>query len=172
MLLKKIKTDTLFKVDGFKMWLSGRTGGQLIFKCANQLVLSGEDTKVLKKVVKFVQKRKENKDYKLNENDEVTKDKLEHLYNTFLDKLENSVYGVRMGTQANTLKEKKDTFLKLDIEISTLLIESTAVSITTSLIAELAKRKIKVIFCDEKRKCWLWSYGNLNIMKKCSWWMC
>jgi CRISPR-associated endonuclease Cas1 subtype II len=36
-------------------------------------------------------------------------------------------------------------------EISTLLIESTAVSITTSLLAELTKKKIKVIFCDEKR---------------------
>ena len=36
-------------------------------------------------------------------------------------------------------------------EIFTILIESTAVSLTTSLIAELAKRKIKVIFCDEKR---------------------
>ena len=36
-------------------------------------------------------------------------------------------------------------------EISTILIESTAVSITTSLLAELAKRIIKVIFCDEKR---------------------
>ena len=36
-------------------------------------------------------------------------------------------------------------------EISTVLIESTAVSLTTSLLAELAKRKIKVIFCDEKR---------------------
>lgn len=36
-------------------------------------------------------------------------------------------------------------------EISTVLIESTAVSITTSLLAELAKKKIKVIFCDEKR---------------------
>lgn len=36
-------------------------------------------------------------------------------------------------------------------EIGTLLIESTAVSLTTSLLAELAKRKVKVIFCDEKR---------------------
>ena len=36
-------------------------------------------------------------------------------------------------------------------EISTILIESTAVSITTSLIAELAKRKIKVIFCVQKK---------------------
>ncbi len=36
-------------------------------------------------------------------------------------------------------------------EISTILIESTAVSLTTKLLAELSKRKIKVIFCDEKR---------------------
>ena len=36
-------------------------------------------------------------------------------------------------------------------EISTILIESTAVSVTTSLLAELTKKKIKVIFCDEKR---------------------
>lgn len=36
-------------------------------------------------------------------------------------------------------------------EISTILIESTAVSLTTSLLAELTKKKIKVIFCDEKR---------------------
>lgn len=36
-------------------------------------------------------------------------------------------------------------------EISTLLIESTAVSITTALLSELTKKKVKVIFCDEKR---------------------
>lgn len=36
-------------------------------------------------------------------------------------------------------------------EISTLLIENTAVSITAALLNELMKRKIKVIFCDEKR---------------------
>ena len=36
-------------------------------------------------------------------------------------------------------------------EISVLLIESTAVSLTASLLAELVKRKVKVIFCDEKR---------------------
>ena len=36
-------------------------------------------------------------------------------------------------------------------EISTILIESTAATVTTSLLAELTKKKIKVIFCDEKR---------------------
>lgn len=36
-------------------------------------------------------------------------------------------------------------------EISIVLVESTAVSLTASLLSELVKRKIKVIFCDEKR---------------------
>lgn len=36
-------------------------------------------------------------------------------------------------------------------EIHTLIIESTAVSLTTALLLELINKKIKVIFCDEKR---------------------
>lgn len=36
-------------------------------------------------------------------------------------------------------------------EIGTLMVESTAVSLTAYLLSELSKHKIKVIFCDEKR---------------------
>ena len=36
-------------------------------------------------------------------------------------------------------------------EIGTLIVESTAVSMTSYLLSELMKSKIKVIFCDEKR---------------------
>lgn len=36
-------------------------------------------------------------------------------------------------------------------EISTVIVESVAVSITANLMTELLKRKIKIIFCDEKR---------------------
>lgn len=36
-------------------------------------------------------------------------------------------------------------------EMETLIIESTAVSLTAALLSELSKKKIKVIFCDEKR---------------------
>ena len=36
-------------------------------------------------------------------------------------------------------------------EISTLVIENTAISITVCLICELASKKVKVIFCDNKR---------------------
>lgn len=47
-----------------------------------------------------------------------------------------------------TADETKRIFLD---EIHTLILQSTAISITTSLISELSKRKIKVIFCDEKK---------------------
>lgn len=36
-------------------------------------------------------------------------------------------------------------------EISQLIIENTSVSLTAALLAELSSRKIKVIFCDDKR---------------------
>ncbi|MBQ7308182.1 MAG: type II CRISPR-associated endonuclease Cas1 [Clostridia bacterium] len=35
-------------------------------------------------------------------------------------------------------------------EISTLILESTAISLTTGLISELIKNNVKIIFCDEK----------------------
>lgn len=45
-------------------------------------------------------------------------------------------------------EEVKKVFLS---EIGVLIIESTAVSLTAALLSELVKRRIKVIFCDEKR---------------------
>lgn len=44
-------------------------------------------------------------------------------------------------------EETKKIFLE---EIATLLIESTGVSLTSALLSELIKRKINVVFCDEK----------------------
>lgn len=45
-------------------------------------------------------------------------------------------------------KETKRVFLD---DISMIVVESTAVSITAVLISECLKRKIKIVFCDEKR---------------------
>lgn len=45
--------------------------------------------------------------------------------------------------------EDKTTRVHID-EISILLIESTSVSLTAYLLAELSKKKVKVVFCDEK----------------------
>lgn len=58
----------------------------------------------------------------------------------------------KLDLQLGYLVVRANETIKIVInEISILLIESTAVSITTSLLSELIKRKIKVIFCDEKK---------------------
>ncbi len=58
----------------------------------------------------------------------------------------------KLDYQLGCMVVRSDEITKIYLgEISTILIESTAVSITTGLLSELAKKKIKVIFCDEKR---------------------
>lgn len=54
----------------------------------------------------------------------------------------------QMGYMIVRQEETTKIFLN---EISVVLIETTAVSITGSLLCELMKNKVKVIFCDEKR---------------------
>ena len=49
-----------------------------------------------------------------------------------------------------TVRQEATTKIHLS-EIAVLMIESTAVSMTAYLLSELIKKKIKVIFCDEKR---------------------
>lgn len=58
----------------------------------------------------------------------------------------------KLDYQMGYLVVRKDTTTKIHLgEIRTLLIESTAVSLTVALLSELVKKKVKVIFCDEKR---------------------
>lgn len=46
---------------------------------------------------------------------------------------------------------KKDETYRINIsEISILMVDSTTISLTTTLLSELVKKKVKVIFCDEK----------------------
>lgn len=57
----------------------------------------------------------------------------------------------KLDYQLGYLVVRREDTVKIHInEIGMLLIESTAVSLTAVLLAELTKKKVKVIFCDEK----------------------
>lgn len=83
----------------------------------------------------------------------------------------------KLDYQMGYLVARKDTTYKVHLsEIGLLIIESTAVSLTVALISELVKRKIKVIFCDEKRNpsCELLAYygahdTSAKIKKQIAW---
>lgn len=112
-IIKRIKIDTLFKVDGFYMWLSGRKGNRLLFKGAVQLILSSKDEQIVKKVIKFIQRQKENKNIKIVEQDKLPEEDLVRLYDVFIDKIQNTIYHSRLSTQEKTLTEKRDVFIRL-----------------------------------------------------------
>lgn len=114
--LNKIKIDTLFKVDGFYMWLSGRTENRLLFKGAMQLIINEQDARILKKITKYIVRKKENKDVKIVKQDKLDEIDLIHLYDVFLDKIRNTVYYSRLHVQETTLVEKRDIFINLGKE--------------------------------------------------------
>lgn len=122
-LIPKIKINTLFKVDGFQMWLSGRTGNQLIFKCANQLILSKEEELILKSVIAYVKRRKDNKNAVLGDKTTLTEELLVKLYDVFLNKLKNTVYQKRLSSQINTLESGRDKFMVLSKEDKCVVLE-------------------------------------------------
>lgn len=58
----------------------------------------------------------------------------------------------KLDYQLGFMVVRKEDVVKIHIsEISMLIVETTAVSLTAALLSELTKRKVKVIFCDEKR---------------------
>jgi CRISPR-associated endonuclease Cas1 len=58
----------------------------------------------------------------------------------------------KLDYQLGFMVIRKQDVVKIHIsEISVVLIETTAVSLTAALLSELIKKKVKVIFCDEKR---------------------
>lgn len=121
-ILPKIKTDTLFKVDGFYMWLSGRTENRLIFKGANQLILSYNEQQILKKVIKYCNRKKENKNYTISLKDDIDNGDLLKLYDCFTDKLQNTIYSYRLSLQGKFLDESREKFLKLSIDEKCILL--------------------------------------------------
>ena len=58
----------------------------------------------------------------------------------------------KLDYQMGYLVVRNNETIKIHLsELSMLIVESTSVSLTAALLSELCKKKIKVVFCDEKR---------------------
>lgn len=122
-LLPKIKIDTLFSVDGFFMHLSGRTGKQLLFKGANQLVVSKKIQEVIKKVEKYCADYKVNKNVVISDKMALDDEALLLVYEEFQRKLECTVYGKRLGSQIAVLQNGREQFERLSKEEKCLVVD-------------------------------------------------
>jgi len=117
-----IKKHTLFKINGFYLSITGRSDNRIIFQNENQLLLDNDAQSILKKVLKFIERRKANKELLIYQNDKLTHKDLDYLYIQFLHKMEKTIYKEFFKSIAVSLEKKKDTFENLAIEEKCLLL--------------------------------------------------
>lgn len=117
-LLPKIKINALFKIDGFLMHLSGRTGDYLTFKNALQLRASEDQEHYIKKLSSYLRKCKaENKELKVvPEYDKITPEQNLALYDFYTEKLLHSLYAKKLAAQGTFLAKKREEFYALPVE--------------------------------------------------------
>lgn len=115
-ILLKLKVGSLLVTDGFKMRIASKSETSIIFNNANQLILQPEKVKVLKKALKYADRKKQNKNAIITSNDKLYDSDLMLLYDTFITKLKDSVYSVMLANKITTLEALKENFEKATIE--------------------------------------------------------
>lgn len=115
-LIPKIRIQSLFEIDGFKVHISGKTGNLFVMRNAQELCMDNALAGVLKNVLKFIHRKTVQKDAAITEYDGVSDDNTLALYDFFVDKLSSSIYGKKFATQADFLRQSKDKFMNLPLE--------------------------------------------------------
>lgn len=133
-MLPKIKKYSLFKINGFPMHISGRTGNRMLFYGAGQLCLDEADVNYLKKALKYENDIAENELVIADQNsDDIQKQQAQknldyynqkwrigrkvnmHIYDMLLAKSGNNLYKNRPASQTTDLQEQREFFEKLSL---------------------------------------------------------
>lgn len=109
---QKIKMYSLMKVNGFFVYLTGRTGKQLSVVNAVQMILPYKWSKYVKKMYEALEQ--ENVDY-INHS-VISKANNVELFKILMDKHKSGIYGKKPNSVGEKLEEWEKDFEKLNIE--------------------------------------------------------
>ena len=116
----KVKIDTiplqaLLSVNGFRVNITGKTNKRYAVKNAEQLILSEKETQILKRVLKFIKRNKENPNEKLTYY-KIKSEDLKTLYDAFRNKAKNTVYNGRLSKMSEVLERGEPKYKELTEE--------------------------------------------------------
>lgn len=117
-LLKKILFNSVIKMDGFPICLTGRSGEQILGKITPQLVLSPDMVRRLKAACKIAERAKEQKNDEMSvtkEHDNFSADDAMILYDALLEKAEVKIFANRPSAPVAALKKGKEIFETLPL---------------------------------------------------------
>lgn len=104
----KIKLQSMFRINGYPVHLTGKTGNQLYLRNAVQIYLSQEWMNYIKKLENYLQKG--------TFGDEISKEKNIELYDILLAKHQTDIIRHRMNPILDKLVSGREKFEKIDIE--------------------------------------------------------
>ncbi len=107
----KIKMNSLIKVNGFYMYLTGRTGERLRVCNAVQLVLSPEEVAYVKEMKKEYDRQGD-----MEKNDKISKDKNMALYRVLRGKHQKGIYRLRPNSVGDELEQWEEKFESISLE--------------------------------------------------------
>lgn len=119
---QRIRIQTLFVNEGFKMRITGKSGNRIIFDNANQLNLDIKYHKVIKEACKFVKDIQEKRDCKVSEKSNLNDCTLVELYDEMYSKLMGTIYNDMLKNICGVIKDGRGLFVNLTLEDKTIQI--------------------------------------------------
>lgn len=115
-LLREVRYNALLELNGFPMHLSARSVTTIFMKNAAQLCLSDGEAALVKRIGKFLERQRVNREAKVTRWDLITPELTQDLYDTFLQKLRGGVYREKLSAQVSVLEKGRETFVNLSME--------------------------------------------------------
>ncbi len=100
--IKKIKYQSLLRINGYYVYLSGKTGNQLILYNATNLIVSKNAIKIIRKIDK-------------EDRDSIEDNELIELYDEICKKHSESIFCKRPNPINDKLKEGREKFVELSV---------------------------------------------------------
>lgn len=150
--LRRIKMYSLIKVDGYYLYLTGRSENRLVIHNAVAMIMHYDMVAYIKKISKYVGRNL--KDEELIEQD-IDKDKNLEVYDVLIKKYSNSIYKFKPNNIVEKLVAKRDKFIGTDIKGQIyVILQILNLSMLANITADLE-------LLDEAKKC-----GEMKINKK------
>ena len=109
-IIPKIKYKSLFKINGFPLHLTGRTGNMLLLSSAKQLVVDYANNTTLKGMINVFQKLIIDKSYKISDKDGLSDGSIDSVYETIMRRLDAFKGMPTAGCKINEIIAHKKDF--------------------------------------------------------------